>query len=206
VVWHLEPSLTDPDLRSTPGSRTRRSSAPPDGGQSWHELSGLRHPHLRAVLAAGRGRDVPAHDPPRPEPARPDLRRDLRGGRVPERRRRRDVAADQPRAYGRRGSRIRTPYGVALAYHRIAMHRSRPGVLFMQKHWDVMRSDDAGDSWREVEWRPAERLRVPDRRARPRAGRPSTWCPSRATSEHYPARRQDAGLPQPDRRARVGGR
>jgi photosystem II stability/assembly factor-like uncharacterized protein len=34
--------------------------------------------------------------------------------------------------------------------HRIAMHRSRPNVLFMQKHWDVMRSDDAGESWREV--------------------------------------------------------
>src|SRR6266576_5636601 len=34
--------------------------------------------------------------------------------------------------------------------HRIAQHRSRPNVLFMQKHWDVMRSDDAGDSWREV--------------------------------------------------------
>jgi photosystem II stability/assembly factor-like uncharacterized protein len=34
--------------------------------------------------------------------------------------------------------------------HRIAMHRSRPGVLFMQKHWDIMRTDDAGDSWREV--------------------------------------------------------
>jgi photosystem II stability/assembly factor-like uncharacterized protein len=34
--------------------------------------------------------------------------------------------------------------------HRIAMHRSRPGVLFMQKHWDVMRSDDAGESWQEV--------------------------------------------------------
>ena len=34
--------------------------------------------------------------------------------------------------------------------HRIAMHRSRPGVLFMQKHWDVMRSDDAGESWKEV--------------------------------------------------------
>ena len=34
--------------------------------------------------------------------------------------------------------------------HRIAMHRSRPDVLFMQKHWDVMRSDDGGDSWREV--------------------------------------------------------
>jgi photosystem II stability/assembly factor-like uncharacterized protein len=34
--------------------------------------------------------------------------------------------------------------------HRIAMHRSRPDVLFMQKHWDVMRSDDAGDTWRDV--------------------------------------------------------
>ena len=34
--------------------------------------------------------------------------------------------------------------------HRIAMHPSRPNVLFMQKHWDVMRSDDAGDTWREV--------------------------------------------------------
>jgi photosystem II stability/assembly factor-like uncharacterized protein len=34
--------------------------------------------------------------------------------------------------------------------HRLAMHRSRPQVLFMQKHWDVMRSDDAGESWREV--------------------------------------------------------
>jgi photosystem II stability/assembly factor-like uncharacterized protein len=34
--------------------------------------------------------------------------------------------------------------------HRIAMHPSRPNVLFMQKHWDVMRSDDAGESWHEV--------------------------------------------------------
>ena len=34
--------------------------------------------------------------------------------------------------------------------HRIAMHRSRPNVLFMQKHWDVMRSDNGGESWQEV--------------------------------------------------------
>ncbi|HUD13030.1 MAG TPA: hypothetical protein VMQ56_05180, partial [Terracidiphilus sp.] len=34
--------------------------------------------------------------------------------------------------------------------HHVAMHRERPGVLFMQKHWDVMRSDDAGENWREV--------------------------------------------------------
>jgi photosystem II stability/assembly factor-like uncharacterized protein len=34
--------------------------------------------------------------------------------------------------------------------HRLARHPSRPDVLFMQKHWDVMRSDDAGDSWHEI--------------------------------------------------------
>ena len=34
--------------------------------------------------------------------------------------------------------------------HHVAMHRARPDVLFMQKHWDVMRSDDAGENWREV--------------------------------------------------------
>jgi photosystem II stability/assembly factor-like uncharacterized protein len=34
--------------------------------------------------------------------------------------------------------------------HRIAMHPSRPDVLYMQKHWDVMRSDDGGGQWHEV--------------------------------------------------------
>ena len=38
----------------------------------------------------------------------------------------------------------------ATAFIKIAMHPSRPDVLFMQKHWDVMRSDNAGDSWQEV--------------------------------------------------------
>ena len=30
------------------------------------------------------------------------------------------------------------------------MHPSRPDTLFMQKHWDVMRSDDAGGLWHEI--------------------------------------------------------
>jgi photosystem II stability/assembly factor-like uncharacterized protein len=34
--------------------------------------------------------------------------------------------------------------------HHIAMHPARPEVLYMQKHWDVMRSDNAGESWTEV--------------------------------------------------------
>ena len=34
--------------------------------------------------------------------------------------------------------------------HHMALHPSRPDVLFMQKHWDVMRTDNAGESWREI--------------------------------------------------------
>jgi photosystem II stability/assembly factor-like uncharacterized protein len=34
--------------------------------------------------------------------------------------------------------------------HNLAMHPSRPDTLFMQKHWDVMRSDDGAGSWREI--------------------------------------------------------
>ena len=69
-------------------------------------------------------------------------------GRVPQRRRRRDLAADQP---GPALREIPDPDAeVGHCVHHIAMHPSRPDVLFMQKHWDVMRSDDAGDSWTEV--------------------------------------------------------
>ncbi len=53
--------------------------------------------------------------------------------------------------------------------HRIAMHPSRPTVLFMQKHWDVMRSDDAGESWQEISGNLPTDFRIPDRRACPRA-------------------------------------
>ncbi len=42
------------------------------------------------------------------------------------------------------------------------MNPSRPGVLFMQKHWDVMRTDDAGDNWTRSQRQPADRLRVCD--------------------------------------------
>src|SRR5260370_37186789 len=34
--------------------------------------------------------------------------------------------------------------------HRIAMHRSRPNVLFMQKHWEVLRSDNGGRLGKEI--------------------------------------------------------
>ena len=57
----------------------------------------------------------------------------------------------QPANRGLRSEGIPDPTAeVGHCVHRIAMHPSRPDVLFMQKHWDVMRSDDGGESWREV--------------------------------------------------------
>jgi hypothetical protein len=58
------------------------------------------------------------------------------------------MAADQPRPAI---EGIPDPDAeVGHCVHRLAMHPSRPSVLYMQKHWDVMRSDDSGEPWHEV--------------------------------------------------------
>jgi photosystem II stability/assembly factor-like uncharacterized protein len=57
----------------------------------------------------------------------------------------------QPANRGLRSEGIPDPDAeVGHCVHRLAMHSSRPDVLFMQKHWDVMRSDDGGHSWYEI--------------------------------------------------------
>jgi photosystem II stability/assembly factor-like uncharacterized protein len=146
-VWHLEPSLTDPDTvyAGVEDAALFRST---DGGQNWEELPGLRghgsgpswhpgaggmclhtiilDPHQRdrifiAISAAGAFRSDDAGKSWKP------INRGLKSEGIPN-----------PNAE------------VGHCVHRIAMHSSRPDVLFMQKHWDVMRSDNAGDSWTEV--------------------------------------------------------
>jgi photosystem II stability/assembly factor-like uncharacterized protein len=69
--------------------------------------------------------------------------------------------------------------------HNIALHPSHPGVLFMQKHWDVMRSDDAGDSWREVSGNLPTDFGFP---IGVHAHEPETIyvVPIKSDSEHYP--------------------
>ena len=64
-VWHLEPSLTDPDVVYA-GVEDAAMFRTTDGGKSWHELSGLRGARLRLAVGARRGRPVPAHHHPRP--------------------------------------------------------------------------------------------------------------------------------------------
>jgi len=69
--------------------------------------------------------------------------------------------------------------------HRIAMHPSRPDVLFMQKHWDVMRSDDGGGSWAEVSGNLPSDFGFP---IEVHAHEPETIyvVPIKSDSEHYP--------------------
>jgi photosystem II stability/assembly factor-like uncharacterized protein len=69
--------------------------------------------------------------------------------------------------------------------HRIALHPKRPDVVYMQKHWDVMRTDNAGDSWQEVSGNlPTDFGFVVDVHAH----EPETIyvVPIKSDSEHYP--------------------
>ena len=65
------------------------------------------------------------------------------------------------------------------------MHPSRPNVLFMQKHWDVMRSDDAGESWHEISGNLPTDFGFP---IDVHAHEPETIyvVPIKSDSEHYP--------------------
>ena len=65
------------------------------------------------------------------------------------------------------------------------MHPSRPNVLFMQKHWDVMRSDDAGESWHEISGNLPTDFGFP---IDVHAHEPETVyvVPIKSDSEHYP--------------------
>lgn len=146
-VWHLEPSLTDPDTvyAGVEDAALFRST---DGGRTWQELAGLReHPSGPRWQpgAGGMGLHTILIDPSNPDRifiaiSAAGVFRTEDGGQT-----------WQPANQGLRSEFMPDPTAdVGHCVHRIAMHPSRPEVLFMQKHWDIMRSDNAGDSWHEV--------------------------------------------------------
>ena len=150
-VWHLEPSLTDPDAvyAGVEDAAIFRST---DGGENWKELPGLRGHGTGPKWQPGAG-GMCLHtiilDPssPTPETQRIWIAISAAGAF------RTDDGGKTWKSINRglRSEYIPDPNAeVGHCVHHIAMNPSRPGVLFMQKHWDVMRSDDAGDSWREV--------------------------------------------------------
>jgi photosystem II stability/assembly factor-like uncharacterized protein len=146
-VWHLEPSLTDPDavFAGVEDAALFHSS---DGGQNWQELAGLRGHGSGASWQPGAG-GMCLHSIILD---RSNLQRIFIAISAAGAFRSDDAGATwRPINRGLYSKYIPNPTAeVGHCVHHIAMHPSCPGVLFMQKHWDVMRSDDAGDSWKEI--------------------------------------------------------
>jgi photosystem II stability/assembly factor-like uncharacterized protein len=145
-VWHLEPSLTDPDTVYA-GVEDAALFKTTDGGKNWRELAGLRDVQgdKWAPGAGGLGLHTIVLDPSNPK--RIFIAISSAGAF------RTDDAGKtwKPINRGLHSLYIPNPTAeIGHCVHRIAMNPSRPNVLFMQKHWDVLRTDDAGESWREV--------------------------------------------------------
>jgi photosystem II stability/assembly factor-like uncharacterized protein len=181
-VWHLEPSLTDADTvyAGVEDAAIFRST---DGGQNWKELSGLRGHGTGPQWQPGAGGlclHTILQDPKDPKrmfvaiSSAGAFRTDDGG------------TTWKPINRGLKSQYIPDPEAeIGHCVHRIAMHPSRPKVLFMQKHWDVLRSDDAGDSWKEVSGNlPSDFGFVID----VNANEPETIyvVPIKSDSEHFP--------------------
>ncbi len=146
-VWHIEPSHDDPDTAYA-GVEDAAIFKTTDGGKTWNELAGLRgHPTGQhwSPGAGGLGLHTIVLDPKNPKrmyiaiSAAGAFRTDD-GGKT-----------WKPINKGLKSEYIPDPDApVGHCVHRIAIHPSKPDTVYMQKHWDVMRTDNAGDSWYEV--------------------------------------------------------
>jgi photosystem II stability/assembly factor-like uncharacterized protein len=181
-IWYLEPSLNDADIVYA-GAEDAALFRTTDGGQTWQELSGLRDVkgELWAPGAGGMCLHTILQDPGDPKrlftaiSAAGAFRSDDGGEswKPVNRGLQSNFELPDPNAE------------VGHCVHNIAMHPSRPDVLFMQKHWDVMRSDDAGESWYEISGNLPSDFGFP---IAVHAHEPDTIyvVPIKSDSEHYP--------------------
>lgn len=181
-VWYLEPSLFEPDVVYA-GVEDAAFFRSVDGGNSWVESPGLREARgeLWGPGAGGMGLHTILQDPTNPK--------------------RLYIAISAAGAFRTDdGGQTWNPinHGLVSAYelpdptaeighcvHNMALHPSRPDVLFMQKHWDVMRSDNAGDLWQEISGNLPTDFGFP---ISMHAHEPDTVyvVPIKSDSEHYP--------------------
>ena len=180
-VWHLEPSLSDPNTVYA-GVEDAAIFKSTNGGTTWEEMSSLRAAHgdKWAPGAGGMGLHTILIDPTNPNriyiaiSSAGAFRTDDGGKNW------------KPINHGLRSEYIPDPDApVGHCVHRIAMHRARPNTVYMQKHWDVMRTDDAGENWREVSGNLPSDFGFP---IDVHAHEPETIyvVPIKSDSEHYP--------------------
>lgn len=181
-IWHLEPSLTDPNTVYA-GAEDAAIFKTSDGGITWKELPGLRAAkgHLCQPGAGGMCLHTILLDPKNANriyvaiSAAGAFRTDDGGKtwRPINRGLKSNYELPDPDAE------------VGHCVHRIAMHPSRSDVLFMQKHWDVMRTDNAGEQWSEVSGNLPSDFGFP---IEVHAHEPETIfvVPIKSDSEHFP--------------------
>ena len=145
-VWHVEPSLTEPDTVYA-GVEDAAFFKSTDGAKNWTEMSALRRAQGEkwAPGAGGMGLHTILIDPTNPNRiyiaiSSAGCFRTDDGGK-----------SWKTITHGLHSLYIPNPTAeIGHCIHRIALHKSKPSTVFMQKHWDVMRTDDAGENWREV--------------------------------------------------------
>ncbi len=146
-VWHLEPSLSDPDIVYA-GIEDAALFQSADGGRSWQEISGLRNNKTGPAWQPGAGGLCLHTILLDPENSRRIIIAISAAGAF-----RTDDAGQtwKPINKGLYSKYIPNPTAeVGHCVHHIAMNAAAPNTLFMQKHWDVMRSDNAGDHWTRI--------------------------------------------------------
>ncbi len=181
-VWHLEPSLVDPETvyAGVEDAALFRST---DGGKEWAELPALREHDSGPGWQPGAG-GMCLHsillDPTDPQRmvvaiSAAGAFRTADGGQT-----------WLPANHGLHSEGLPDPDAeVGHCVHHIARHPDRPDRLFMQKHWDVMRSDDGGGSWREVSGNLPSDFGFPIE-VHPRDPETVYVVPITSDSEHYP--------------------
>jgi photosystem II stability/assembly factor-like uncharacterized protein len=181
-VWHLEPSLTNPD-ECYAGVEDAALFKTTDGGHSWKELPALRRTkgELWQPGAGGMGLHTILLDKTNPERifvaiSAAGVFRTENGGQT---------WTPATKGLSLQSELPDKSSEVGHCVHRIAMHPSRPNVLFMQKHWDVMRTDNAGVEWNEVSGNLPSDFGFP---IDVHAHEPETIyvVPIKSDSEHYP--------------------